>query len=305
MTGIRVSATVWLAVIAVAAVAVAAGAALLLATGGGSSPPAGAAAAGPKLSWPPPRLRHPQTIRVTAARAKLELDPRRDYRIVLPRRPVRVAGGLTISGGRNVVLRGGQVIVPWQGAKPSGGSARRGLFLKGQTGTVHVEGLRLGGDLGDGIDLDERLGATVQLQNIRVDRVTARDTKTFSDTHPDVLQSWAGPKVLRVDRLSAATDYQGFFLLPAQFAKGQTARIDLRHVDLVGSSTSAYLLWRDKASRVRLRAVRLTSPGGRPAYQTMWPSPRWWPGAKLSRRPPRTLFASPRAGATYRSPGYR
>ncbi|WCB96953.1 hypothetical protein DSM104299_05723 [Baekduia alba] len=304
MTRLRVSATAWRTVMAVAVVALAAGAALLLA-GGDSSPSGGAAAAGPKLAWPPPPLRHPQTIHVTAVRAKLDLDPRRDYRIVLTRAPVRVAGGLTISGGHNVVLRGGRVLVPWQGAQPPSGSARRGLFLKGQTGTVHVEGLRLGGDLGDGIDLDERLGATVQLQNIRVDRVTARDNKTFSDTHPDVLQSWAGPKVLRVDRLSAATDYQGFFLLPAQFAKGQTSRIDLRHVDLVGSASSAYLLWRDRASRVRLRDVRLTSPRGRAVYQTMWPSPRWWPGARLSRHAPRTLFASPHAGATYRSPGYR
>jgi hypothetical protein len=284
--------------------AVAAGAVLLL-SGGGDGGHAAAKAAGPKLAWAPPALRAPQTIHVTAARAKLKLDPRRDYRIVLPRTPVRVAGGLTISGGHNVVLRGGQVTVPWQGARPASGSTRRGLYLTGQSGTVHVEGLRLSGDLGDGIDLDERNGATVQLENIRVDRVTARDTKKFSDTHPDVVQSWAGPKVLRIDRLSATTDYQGFFLLPDQFAKGTTSRVDLRHVDLVGSRTSAYLLWRDKAARVTLRGVRLTSPGGRPVYQTMWPGPKWWPGAKLSRRAPRTLFAGPRVGSSYDSPGYR
>ncbi|WP_027005102.1 hypothetical protein [Conexibacter woesei] len=291
------------AVTAVAVAAIAAGAALLL--GGGDDGGAHAASRGPALAWAPPRLHAPQTIHVTAARAKLKLDPRRDYRVVLPRTPVRVAGGLTIAGGRNVVVRGGQVVVPWQGARPASGSTRRGLFLTGQTGTVHVEGLRLSGDLGDGIDLDERLGATVQLENIRVDRVTARDTKKFSDTHPDVVQSWAGPKVLRIDRLSAATDYQGFFLLPDQFAKGTTARVDLRHVDLVGSRTSAYLLWRDRAAAVTLRDVRLTSPGARPVYQTMWPTPAWWPGARVIRHAPRTLFASPRAGISYTSPGYR
>jgi hypothetical protein len=289
---------------AVAAVAIGAVSAL---TGAGSDERAASAAQrGPKLAWAAPKLDRPQTVHVNAARAKLDLDPRRDYVIAMPSRPLRVAGGLTVTGGRNVVLVGGMVSVPWQGAKPKYGAARRGLLLRGQTGTVHVEGLRLGGDLGDGIDLDERLGATVQLQNIHVDRVTARDTKAFTDTHPDIVQSWAGPKVLRIDRLSARTDYQGFFLLPAQFAKGQTSDVDLRHVDLVGSRTSAYLLWRDDAARVRLRDVRLVAPGGRRPYQTMWPMPAAWPGARLARRPARVPFVSRSlAGTTYRSPGYR
>jgi hypothetical protein len=290
------------ALVAVLVVAGAAAAAVALAAGGGSS--SSRKAAGPKLTWAPPRLHRPQTIRVTPARSKLHLDVGRDYRIALGRTPLRVRGGLTITGGRNVVLIGGRIVVPRQAAAAHGAD-RRGLLLRGQTGTVHVEGLRLSGDLGDGIDLDERLGATVQLQNVRVDGVTARDTKTFKDTHPDVLQSWAGPKVLRVDRLSAHTDYQGFFLLPAQFARGQTSRFELRNIDLIGSPTSAYLLWRDRTSTVALRNVRLTSPGARPAYQTMWPSPRWWPGARLARRAPRPLLASVQAGTAYRSPGYR
>ena len=154
------------AVTAVAVAAIAAGAALLLGGAGGGAarkPGAGArvgAAAAARAADDP---RH-------GARAKLKLDPRARLPDRAPATPVRVAGGLTIAGGRNVVVRGGQVVVPWQGARPASGSTRRGLFLTAQTGTVHVEGLRLSGDLGDGIDLDERLGATVQLENIRVDR---------------------------------------------------------------------------------------------------------------------------------------
>jgi hypothetical protein len=244
-------------------------------------------------------------VRVTAARSKLDLRRGRDYVIRMPAAPVTATGGLTITGGRNVVLLGGEVVVPWQGAKPAYGAARRGLLLRGQTGTVHVEGLRLRGDLGDGIDLDQRLGATVQLQNIRIDRVTARDRRRFSDTHPDVLQSWAGPKVLRVDRLSATTDYQGLFLLPDQFAEGQTSAVDLRHVDIAGSRSSAYLLWRNEAARVRLRDVRLSSASGRATAQTLWPRPAAWPGARLSRTAGRPFVGPAAAGTGYRSPGYR
>lgn len=295
-------------------VAIAAG--LVLGCGGGSAG-AGAGAGGgggagrdarpvgPALTWAPPRLTHPITVRVTAANSKLDLDRRRDYVVRMPARPLKVAGGLTITGGRNVLLRGGEVVVPWQGARPRYGALRRGLLLRGQTGTVHVEGLRLRGDLGDGIDLDERLGATVQLQNVRVDRVTARDRRHFSDTHPDVVQSWAGPKVLRIDRLSATTDYQGLFLLPDQFAHGTTSAVDLRHVDIAGSRSSAYLLWRDDAARVRLRDVHVSSPGGRAVWQTMWPEPAAWPGARLSRAARRPFVARATAGSRYRSPGYR
>jgi hypothetical protein len=283
-------------------------AALVLGCGG---EPAGAGAGGdaratsPELAWAPPKLTHPATVRVTAARSKLDLRRARDYVIRMPAAPVTATGGLTITGGRNVVLLGGEVVVPWQGAKPAYGAARRGLLLRGQTGTVHVEGLRLRGDLGDGIDLDQRLGATVQLQNIRIDRVTARDRRRFSDTHPDVLQSWAGPKVLRVDRLSATTDYQGLFLLPDQFAEGQTSAVDLRHVDIAGSRSSAYLLWRNEAARVRLRHVRLSSASGRAASQTLWPRPAAWPGARLSRAAGRPFVGPAAAGTGYRSPGYR
>jgi len=57
----------------------------------------------------------------------------------------------------------------------------------------------------------------VQLENVRVEGVHARDESGFTDNHPDVLQTWAGPAELRVDRLSGSTDYQGFFLAPNEF----------------------------------------------------------------------------------------
>ena len=45
--------------------------------------------------------------------------------------------GLTIEGGRNVVLVGGEI---HHGQPISSASSNRGLYLVDQTGTVHVEG---------------------------------------------------------------------------------------------------------------------------------------------------------------------
>src|SRR5204862_8143108 len=185
----------------------------ILQSGNSTRTPAGP---GGKLAWPPPRLAHPKTVDVSTGARVLQLDPKRDYVVKMPSRPLVGGDGLAISGGHNVVLIGGSIVVPPQGLAATG-EQRRGLFLKAQTGTIHVEGLRIGGrGLAEGIDLDERLGATVQLENIRVDGLKARDEVHFTDNHDDVIQTWAGPARLRVDHLTGHTDYQGFFLNPQQ-----------------------------------------------------------------------------------------
>jgi hypothetical protein len=88
------------------------------------------------------------------------------------------------------------------------------VYLKDQTGTVHFEGVRMTGDLSDAFNVDERQGAIVQIENVQVDLVHGGGGD--GKHHADVIQTWAGPRVLRVDGLRAATQYQGFFLLPNQ-----------------------------------------------------------------------------------------
>lgn len=256
----------------------------------------------PKLAWAPPPLHHPITMRVTADRPTLELERDRDYRIVLPKRPLVLPNGLAINGGHNVVLIGGHVVVPpsRKAAKP--GTTGRGLYLLNQTGTVHVEGVRFGGrGLTEGIDLGQALGATVQLENIRLDEIFyPRGLRT----HPDVIQTWAGPTTLRVDRLTATTQYQGFFLQPQQLAAVRIRSFDLRNIDLTGSAQSAYLLWQGGSAPRTARNVWIRNAGTRPTAQLMWPKPVAWRGVRVGRPQPGSFVPQRASGTAYRSPGY-
>ena len=262
------------------------------------------AGTGPKLAWKPPALTDPQTVRPTASDRTLELDPGRDYRVDMPDEPLSGPGGLSITGGRNVVLIGGTIDIALNGAEPAI-TARRGLFLQGQTGTVHVEGLLIRGrDLSEGIDLDQRAGATVQLQNIRVEGVHALDEKHFSDNHPDVVQTWAGPAELRVDRLTGSTDYQGFFLHPTQFIREPPRLFDLRHVEIEGGPTSQYLLWQAAPFPLDIADVWIRPARGRPPAQTLWPAPEAWRGVRTGAPPGGDFVPAGVAGADYAPPGY-
>jgi len=254
---------------AVTALIISAAVVALLVADGGDRP-------GDRPRWAPPALRDPVTVRVTNQNSKLELDPARDYRLEMPDAPLEAPGGLVVNGGRNVVLDGGVIRIGWQGRAPTS-HQRRGLFLTGQTGTVHVQDLHITGrDLGEGINLDQRRGATVQLVDIRVDRVHARDQRHFSDGHPDLLQTWAGPRRLRVDGFRGVTGYQGFFLLPMQFDRRQRPHeVSLHDVSITGRRRSAYLLWTSGGFPLRIDDVRLRSPRARPV---MWPNRSAWPG---------------------------
>jgi hypothetical protein len=253
--------------------------------------------------WAPPRLKDPVSVEAGPDQTTLNLDPRRDYVVRVSKDGRRRDKGLIVNGGHNVVMIGGEIRIGWQG-KHANHHLRRGLLLKNQTGTIHVEGLRISGtDLGEGIDLDQRRGATVQLVNLEIGTVTARDTRNFSDTHPDLVQSWAGPKRLRIDGLRGSTAYQGLFLLPRQFdGKLDIEEISLRNVSITGTRTSRYLLWTAGGPRPRISNVWLRGARYRPAKQLFWPRPTVWKGTRLTRRPAGRLPRRPAAGSSYAVP---
>jgi hypothetical protein len=266
-----------------------------------------------RLRFPPPALNDPVTVSAASASPsggnvhQLNLSPARDYLVRMP--PGSLEGGLTIKGGHNVVLIGGEIDVPMQPGNPPSIDSRRGLYLTNQTGTVHVEGLLIGGpDLSEGIDLSEPLGAVVQIENVRVDGVHARDESGFSDNHPDVLQTWAGPAELRVDRLSGSTDYQGIFLAPNEFGSQAPPRqVLLSHVDLRPTTTancSCLLLWKGGSFPMQLDDVWVIPHPSTNLAHTLWPSPAPWGGVRDG-QPPGGEFVPPGvAGVSYISPGY-
>jgi hypothetical protein len=159
----------------------------------------------PTLTWPPPTLVSPVTINLpTTGPIYLNLDPSKDY--VLKSTGHITGGGLSVNGGHNVVMIGGWITPTVTSS--SNNEQGRGLTFYNQTGTVHVEGVYLESP-GDAISI-EAPQAIVQIENVRTDNVHAY-CDNFSLNHPDVIQIWSGPAQLRIDRLTAQSDYQGFF----------------------------------------------------------------------------------------------
>lgn len=171
--------------------------------------PSGAAAADVGLTWQQPELASPRTVTIEdATPMPLYLNTRRDYVLVLRER--KRTHGVVVSGGRNVVMRGGHISIPYAGEHPSI-AERRGLYLERSTGTVHIEGLLIDGpDLSEGIQIAAP-AAVIQLQNVRVVGVHARDQVGFTDNHPDCIQPWGGAREIRIDRMTCTTDTHGIY----------------------------------------------------------------------------------------------
>lgn len=204
---------------------------------GRPSPPS--SGADDALRWAPPSLSRPTTIDLGQGYSAVHMDPARDYVIRLPASG-RV-GGVTLEGGHDVVLIGGHISIPSTAASGPEAS-RRAVYIKGATGTVHIEGLLLDaapGVMWDGVDIAAP-EATVQLENVRIEGITG-DLHAF---HGDAVQPWGGVKDLHIDRLSASSDYQG---LTIPIDRGPIARAELSHVDLDGvggeGQGGGHLLW--------------------------------------------------------------
>lgn len=253
-----------------------------------------------KLLAAPPRLESPTTIRVRNGMGDIKLDPSRDYRIVLPRDRAFVNGkGLSIVGGRNVVVIGGVVDVRDGYIDSEGDRQRRAGYFRKTTGTLHVEGVRFvsstKGTLLEGITVSLP-GARLALQNIWFG---ARLVGSYAGNHADVLQTWAGPRRLTVDGLTARTTYQGFFLLPQQFSSEPVYLFDLRRVNLVGID-AAYLLWLG-GGVANLRTTKVYISGSDKKYSGMWPDRGTWRYVTVGKPPYAYGWG---AGLGYVSPGY-
>lgn len=283
-----------------------------------------------ELLWAPPSLTSPTKISLGDGYTDTVLGPSQDAIITLPKTPKE--GGVTIEGGHNIVLIGGEITVP-SGAPlgPVNNRFHTGLYIKGATGTVHIEGVRFDAAsnvLWDAIDINAPK-ATVQLENIRAEHIEGN----FTDFHADVVQPWGGVKDLRIDRLTASSDYQG---LTIPIDKGPIGSAELSHVDLYGLSDhvqqkGGYLLWLTSGTKtctsypVTLQDVYVTPSPKREFGKTLWPDggltkrcdahvrhgTATWPGLPEVRGdvragpPPNGEYVPPDvAGIDYVSPGY-
>jgi hypothetical protein len=278
-----------------------------------------------RLRWAPPTLVEPKIIALGAGYTHTVLSTSRDYILRLP--PTKKVGGTWIDGGRNVVVIGGHVTIP----KSTGGkgSERTAISIKGSTGTVHIEGVQIDGSGGgefDGVTINAP-EAVVQLQNMRIMGVRGG----FSSLHADVVQPWGGVKALRLDRLTASSNYQGLSLQPDL---GPIGSVELDHVELTSildatTDRGGHMLWMTKGSQSclgfngTLANVFVKPRPGRSLATSVWPSAAsglpcaaagtsivTWPqlpilgGVNLGSSPTGEFVPAGSVGIGYRSPGY-
>ena len=127
--------------------------------------------------------------------------------------------------------------------------------------------------------------------------------------HADVIQTWAGPPTLRIDRLTGYSTYQGFFLLPDQHQPDEVLELfDFRHVNLVAGG---YNLWYQEHPPIPLH---IEDVWVKPMYEpNRWPDLALWPkgsfktvwkGVQCGDPPGGDFVPQGVAGCDYRSPGY-
>jgi hypothetical protein len=207
---------------------------------GAGAPSAGS---GGKLGWAPPALSNPVTLTVpSSAPVVLKLDSSKDYILTLGH--VSGPGGVAVYGGNNVVMIGGQVTAPPDGVERNGWAMR----FYDQTGTVHIEGVLIDSS-NDGITI-EAPQATFQIENVLIANNHAlRDD--FSTAHPDLIQTWSGPKAVRIDRFTGYTDYQGFTWMNAGDAYAYPGSITATNVNIraLAPQPNTVAKWPDGSTR--------------------------------------------------------
>jgi hypothetical protein len=205
-----------------------------------------AASSSVRLTWAPPTLTNPITVQVSNSGQACPglpgqntnqpwicfLAAGQDYVLKINHRTASATDpdGLTVIGGNNVVIIGGQVTIP----SPSGVSPERYSFVfHSQTGTVHVEGVLTDGSPVHCYVLDSAQ-ATFQLENDRC-QGTYMYMENFSNPHSEVLVTWKSPPEIRIDRLTGEYDATGLALYGQQQSTGTwtyPGHVTLKHVNL-------------------------------------------------------------------------
>jgi hypothetical protein len=185
---------------------------------------------------PPPALEQP-VVRACVCPDDFVLEPGRDALLVLP--DDRICGGFTLRGGRNIRVVGGHVRLDDPGRS-------RTIELRGQTGTVFLEGLFVDVDRhpADGIAIFRAPRAHLVVQNARLENMSGEP----DGLHGDVIHAQGAIARLTVERLTGRTGYQGLFLPwrpNDNQGRGHGPReLVLTHVDL------AYAAWFDPRDHV-------------------------------------------------------
>jgi hypothetical protein len=244
------------------------------------------------LYWPPPTLSNPTTIKVTNDNRRFDLDPDKDYVIQMPSTPVTTDGGVWIVGGRNIVMVGGEISNDTPIADGVETDLAYGLYLKDQTGTVHLEGLWIHGrGIGQAVVLQETKGATVQLQHARLEPL-----HPVGYVHTDGIQSWSGPLRLRLFDVTIVTAGVGLQTQPNQYGPQTIDTWEYRRVNIRQTTAAAYALWKEPGDGDWWREIH-EDVWVRNRGHLAWPDLAYWnPGGKGRVEGTKLRLGVPRGG---------
>jgi hypothetical protein len=239
-----------------------------LSLGGASGAPPSA----PKLSLlPPPQLSGPRTVEISESNRYLFLEDGRDYVVRMPDTPFSMPGGISIVGGRNVVIVGGEIFddTPIRDGEPY--NLAYGIFLQDQTGTVHLEGLWIHGrGIGQAIVMSQTKGATVQVVNSLL-----APLHPVGYVHTDGIQTYAGPWRLRLNNVTIRTAGVGIQTQPHELGAVPVDRWAYRRVNVVQTTRDAYALWKAAGHGGWWRQIH-EDLWVRNLGNYAWPTPRHW-----------------------------
>lgn len=150
-----------------------------------------------------------------------------------------------------------------------GEATRSGVSFTGQTGTVHLEGIRMDGALGDGVRVSQQVN-TLTMQNMRIGPVTNFDNVYQTDGHPDAVQAYnRGAVNIKIARSTLIAGLSGRCILNAASDSGTGTivnKITLRDVEFVDQSARELINNADAGTtwdvaNAWLRSPRLTRAG--------------------------------------------
>jgi hypothetical protein len=234
----------------------------------------------------------------TGSHQNPSLSAANDYRIHLPMTgPLK--GGITISGGHNVQIIGGEIDMTYPCSDSSSACHGVNISRGSASGQVYIEGVYIKNpdpnyltdtyDTGDGIDVDDYPGVTdIVLQNVRIEGIKGCDPAVPS-AHADVFQPYnAGGANMNIDRLTGTTDCQGMQVDPdyAYATYGllpKSGTFKNVNINVFANPSSGngnrYAAWFTYATNscvsypIILSNFYVQEPGGTLAYNSVWPDP--------------------------------
>jgi len=200
-----------------------------------------------KLLWSPPALSNPTTIDVTNESHSFALDDAHDYIVRLGSTPLTAKHGLVLTGGRNIVIIGGEIRQDDPISPPTGIDAAYGIALYRQTGTVHIEGVWIHGrGIGQAVVIGSMISeggspdSVVQIENSRLESL-----HPVGYVHTDTIQSYSGPGRLLLYQDTLISNGVTLQTQPQDVEPTRPHNWVYRRINLVHRTPDAYALWKE------------------------------------------------------------